>query len=95
MDKKLLFKLLTSTKRYSHGLTHQQLKNLFIQKTMAIENGDFKFLSELRIQHPELFDKKFLYDMLQTELKDTGVELSENVNNLLKEAIRKDNLSKH
>lgn len=70
-------------------LSHDQLKKLFIQKMIAIEKRDLTFIDELRLHHPELFDKQFLYKMLLKELENTDTELPTVVHNLLLEAIQK------
>lgn len=68
----------------SKELSHDLLKKLFMEKMQAIERRDRKFLDKLHQQHPELFDKRFLYQMLQKELEITSQELPVQLDKLLK-----------
>lgn len=54
----------------------------------AVEKKDGVFLENLRSQYPELFDKRFLYAMLQEELKITSQEIPLQLDELLKEIIQ-------
>ncbi|HEX4046081.1 MAG TPA: hypothetical protein VHZ76_10505 [Gammaproteobacteria bacterium] len=72
----------------SKELSHDSLKKLFMQKMQAIEKKDRKFLDELQQLHPELFDKRFLYQMLQKELKNTSQELPVKLDLFLKNIIK-------
>jgi len=78
----------------SKELSHDLLKKLYIQKMQAIEKKDKSFLDKLQQQHPELFDKRFLYKMLQKELEITCQELPAQIDRLLREVI-KNNRSTH
>ena len=78
----------------TNALTHEQLKQLFVNKVTAIEKKDFVFLENLRSQHPELFDKKFLYDLLLKELENKGYDMPDHLRKVLLEAINKEP-SKH
>jgi len=71
----------------TNALTHEQLKQLFVNKVTATEKKDFVFLDNLRKQHPELFDKKFLYDMLLKELEIKGYEMPDHLRKILLDAI--------
>lgn len=70
-------------------LEHDMLKKLFLQKILAIKKKDIAFIAKLQIEHPELFDKKFLYQMLQKELKDSGTILPKHIEVLLENMINK------
>jgi HD superfamily phosphohydrolase YqeK len=72
----------------SKELSHDLLKKLYIQKMQAIEKKDKAFLDKLQQQHPELFDKRFLYQMLQKELDITSQELPAQLDKLLQEIIK-------
>jgi len=69
-------------------ISHDFLKKLFMQKMQAIENKDNKFLMELQQRYPDLFDKRFLYQMLQKELEITSQEIPVELDKLLQEIIR-------
>lgn len=73
---------------HSNPLSHEELKKLYMQKMLAVEKKDTAFLAELQLQHPELFDKQFLYKMLKTELENHSAELPEHLDQLLQEAIK-------
>lgn len=66
------------------NLSFDEAKKLFIQKAQAIQ-----FLDELRQQYPELFDKRFLYEMLKHELDLQSMELPQSVEKLLIDAVNK------
>lgn len=72
----------------SNEIEYDLLKKLFIQKMRAIENIDTEFLDKLQQQHPELFDKRFLYQMLQKELEITSQELPIELDKALQEIIK-------
>lgn len=74
-------------KFFKKNLSHEKLKSLYIKKYLAIQNRDFIFLNKLRIEYPQLFDKQFLYEMLQKELHVTGKKLPEHINQQLLDAI--------
>jgi hypothetical protein len=68
----------------SKHLSFEDAKKLYLQKMEAII-----FLENLRNQHPELFDKRYLYEMLQHELKLQSEQLSPSVEMKILEAIKK------
>ena len=72
----------------SNEISHDVLKKLFIQKMQAIEKKDRAFLDKLQRQHPELFDKRFLYQMLQKELEITSQKLPVQLDKALQEIIK-------
>lgn len=78
----------------TNALTHEQLKQLFVNKVTAIEKKDFVFLDDLRKQHPELFDKKFLYELLLKELEIKGYDMPNHLQQVLLDAIGREP-SKH
>lgn len=64
------------------------LKKLFMQKMQAIEKKDKELIDKLLQHHPELFDKRFLYQMLQKELEITSQKLPVQLDKILQEIIK-------
>jgi hypothetical protein len=68
--------------------THEEIKELYLEKAKAIENKNLDLLNKLRDMFPELFDKTFMYQFLQTELKNTGQKIPEELDILLQSIVK-------
>lgn len=70
------------------SLSYDQVKDLYLQKIQAIKNKDHAYLQYLKRAYPELFDKRFLYHILQTELKIHSQDLPPELEKALQAVIK-------
>lgn len=73
----------------SSPMSYDEFRRLYLQKVFATENNDKAFLAELEQKHPELFDKRFLYQMLQQLLQVTQQELPEGLDEILQAIVNR------
>jgi hypothetical protein len=70
------------------SLTHEKIKELYLEKMKAIANKDWEFVMKLKNIYPELFDKAFMYQILQAELKSTGETIPDELDTFFREMVR-------
>lgn len=71
----------------SKELSYESWKKLYIQKMQAIQKNDKAFLVALHQQYPELFDKCFLYQILQKAFEINSLVLPAHLDKTLTEII--------
>ena len=70
-------------------LTHDCYKKLYKEKIRAQKRNDIDYLKELHNEYPELFDKRFLFQMLIEEFERAGEKIPESLYKILKEGVDK------
>ena len=74
---------------FRENLDSMEFKELYNQKIKAAKEGNVEKLKLLHYEFPELFDKKFLYSYLLSEIDKCGMQLTKEISNKLELAISK------